>query len=119
MPQPRTVSNQRRLLAAGAVFVLVSLTYVWLAWSEVPDPPFEGRRVSAWFRDLSTGVFGGSAVALRQMESRAEPAIPALLEAWKHDHSAVRLNGVTALAAAPSAALSTEGLFAAYTVLAE
>lgn len=36
-------------------------------------------------------------VALRQMRTRAESAVPALLEAWRQDNAEVRLNAIFAL----------------------
>ena len=38
-----------------------------------------------------------AAVALRQMGSNAESAIPALLETWAHDVPEVKLNAVSAM----------------------
>lgn len=148
-----------------SAIVLLGAAVLYLAFTRVPDPGFEGRRVSAWFDDLCSGVFGGTpraakfneayhafarmgseavpylasqlrygrsgqlerallrlrnfsltaplvkfailpssrrqyaATALRQIGPLAEAAVPALMESWKRDSSAMRVESVAALAA--------------------
>jgi len=166
---PRFLTSSRRgrklLMPVATVILLVTLAFLCLTRSHVPNPQFEGRPVSAWFNDLCSGVFGGTArgagfanaysaftrmnsdvvpyltnqlrfgrsgytenvllrlkrlsltapvvnsvilpssrrayaaTALRQMGGAAASAVPALLEAWKHDQPDVAVGAVAALGA--------------------